>query len=70
MYQLKVKPGTGNQKTMYFINPKCGHELSFSYSTPTVCQAPNCSEKPPQIDRLEGDYSTAARVKYFAEGKL
>ena len=70
MYQLKIKPGTGNLKDIYFIMPKCGHELKFGYSTPYKCQHPDCKEKPPAVDKLEGEYATAARVKYFAEGKL
>lgn len=72
MFQLKIKPGVGQQKTVYFKNPKCGHMVEFTYSAPFNCPGAGCKEKPPSVDKLIGDYSVAqaARVKYFAEGKL
>jgi hypothetical protein len=72
MLQLRIKPGAGNQKTIFFTNPKCGHKLEFGYSAPYTCQDANCSEKPPSVEKLIGEYATAqgARVKYYAEGKL
>lgn len=70
MLQCRVKPGNGALKTVYFTNPKCGHELEFSYNTPYICQNPDCHEKPTEIDRLISDYGQAARVRYFAEGRI
>lgn len=70
MFQLSVKPGIGAQKTIYFTNPKCGHELEFGYSAPYRCQDPSCNEVVPPIEKLMVEHSAAARVKYFAEGKL
>jgi hypothetical protein len=70
MLTLRVKPGIGNLKTIFFKMPKCGHELEFSYTAPYTCQDTNCKEKPPSVDRLIGDYAIAARLKYYAEGKI
>lgn len=68
MYQLRVKPGNGYLKTIFFKMPKCGHVIEFSHTTPFRC--PDCDEKPPAVDKLHGHYSTGARVKYFAERTL
>ena len=70
MLQLKVKPDVGYTKTIYYKMPKCGHEIEFNYTTPFKCQEAGCDEKPEQIDRLYGEHSMAARVRYFAEGKI
>jgi len=71
MIQLKVKPGVGyNQKTVIYINPKCGHEQEFGYSAPYTCQETACLEKIPDVDKLVGDSNCDRRVKYWAEGKL
>ena len=71
MLQLRVKPGVGQyQKTIFYKMPKCGHTLSFDYTTPALCQDPDCKEKPEQVDRLVGEHAVGARVRYYAEGKI
>lgn len=71
MYSLRVKPGVLKyEKTVYFTNPKCGHSIEFKHSVPFKCPVDGCKDVPPMVQRLLDEHAVAARVKYFAEGKL
>ena len=70
MIKCRVKPITEWKNETVFTNPKCGHVQKFEYCTPVRCQDLKCNVDIPDIDKLYGDKHQAARVKFYAEGKL
>jgi len=70
MLQCRVKNITEYRNEVIFINPKCGHVQKFDYVTPVRCQALDCKESVPDIDKLIGSKRQDFRVKFYAEGKL
>ena len=70
MIKCRVKPVTEWKNETVFINPKCGHVQRFEYCSPVRCQDHSCNVDVPDIDKLYGDKHQAARVKFYAEGKI
>jgi hypothetical protein len=62
--------GQYSQKKFKFVVPECGHEITFSYTTPAMCSEAGCTSKVDRVSTLVGDHNMDVRVKYFVRGEL